>query len=473
MLERVIRTVRETPWAILPSMLTTICDLLALHAEGERLSDAEIRARLDAAAAANGPRPLSQGGRQQGAVAVLPLYGVISQRVGLLTELSGGTSTQQFAALFHQALADPSIGAIVVDVDSPGGSAFGVPELADVLFRARGGGKPIVTVANSLAASAAYWIATAADEFVVTTSAEVGSIGVRVVHEEFSERLAREGVRRTTISAGVRKNVGSPDVPLTDDDRAAIQKRVNDYYALFVEDVARFRGVSPAEVRGGFGEGWVVGATEAVRLGMADRIETLEEVIERMMRRRPARAGAGPRTEGPGAGIPVAGPLPPHRSPRIAAEDAEWDADAEVAKASGREELRRMHVWMDDEGDPDAKSSYKGPHHRADGTLVPRGVFAMAGRMEQMDVPQEDMPGMRRHMDAHYREMGKEPPMHETTPHGSDETAEGFAPLELSAADRAELDLRRRRLRLAAGAELQGGRASSPGSSTGEEARSS
>ena len=296
MLERVIRAVRETPWAILPSMLTTICDLLALHAEGGRLSEEEIRARLDTAATANGARLFGLGGRQQGAVAVLPLYGVISQRVGLLTEISGGTSTQQFTALFRQALEDDQVGAIILDVDSPGGSAFGVPELAEVIFQARGQEKPVVAVANAMAASAAYWIATAAEEFVVTPSGEVGSIVVRVVHEEVSERLARSGVRVTDISAGRRKNVGSPPTALSEDDRAAIQTRVNDYYALFTDDVARFRGVSPREVRAGFGEGWVVGAKEAVTLGMADRIETLDETIERMMRQRSAPAAAGPRS---------------------------------------------------------------------------------------------------------------------------------------------------------------------------------
>jgi len=349
MLERVIRAVRETPWAILPSMLTTICDLLALHAEGGRLSEEEIRARLDTAATANGARLFGLGGRQQGAVAVLPLYGVISQRVGLLTEISGGTSTQQFTALFRQALEDPQVGAIILDVDSPGGSAFGVPELAEVIFQARGQEKPVVAVANAMAASAAYWIATAAEEFVVTPSGEVGSIGVRVVHEEVSERLARSGVRVTDISAGRRKNVGSPHTALSEDDRAAIQTRVNDYYALFADDVARFRGVSPREVRTGFGEGWVVGAKEAVALGMADRLETLDETIERMMRRRPAPAGAGPRSETPLLADVAALDLPPEpyvEQPVAAPATVEQHAGAPSEHARGDLDRRRRRLRL-------------------------------------------------------------------------------------------------------------------------------
>ncbi len=69
-----------------------------------------------------------------------------------------------------------------------------------------------------------------------------------------------------------------------------------------------------------------------------------------------------------------------------------------------------MHAWVDDNGDPDAKSSYKLPHHRADGTLVPRGLFGCAQRLDQTDIPEGDKPGVREHLALHYRELDMTPP---------------------------------------------------------------
>ncbi|MCC7371633.1 MAG: S49 family peptidase, partial [Chloroflexi bacterium] len=143
-------------------------------------------------------------------------------------------------------------------------------------------------------ASAAYWIASSADEIVVTPSGEVGSIGVFTAHEDISAALEAEGVTVTLISAGKYKTEGNPFEPLSEEARGAIQARVDDYYSMFVRAVARGRGVKPADVRGGFGQGRVVGADEAVRLGMADRVGTMAQTVERLAGR---RGGAGSRAE--------------------------------------------------------------------------------------------------------------------------------------------------------------------------------
>jgi signal peptide peptidase SppA len=139
--------------------------------------------------------------------------------------------------------------------------------------------KPITAVVNHLAASAAYWLASAATEIVVSPSGEVGSIGVFAAHDDVSAAMAREGVARTLISAGKYKTEGHPFGPLTEEARLNIQKRVDEYYAMFVRDVARFRDKPINAIYNGFGEGRVVGATEAVRLGMADSVGTLEMVV--------------------------------------------------------------------------------------------------------------------------------------------------------------------------------------------------
>jgi len=189
-------------------------------------------------------------------------------------------STQRITANFRAAMADPAVSAIVLDVDSPGGSVFGVDELAGEIYKARGV-KPIVAVADYLAASAGYYLASAADELMVAPTGEVGSIGVFAMHADFSRALDQDGVTVNLISAGKFKTEGSPYAPLGEEARAAMQGRVNDYYGLFTKAVARQRGVTVADVRDGFGQGRVVGAAEAVGLGMADSIGTLEDAIAR------------------------------------------------------------------------------------------------------------------------------------------------------------------------------------------------
>ena len=277
----VMALVREQPWAILPAKLAVITDLLRFRAEGGRLTAEQIADRIGAAA--ERPNPA-----RAGAVAVVPVYGTIVQRADLFTEMSGGTSTERLSATFAQAVADPSVGSILLRIDSPGGGVYGVAEMADQIFKARGK-KPIVAVADSMAASAAYWIASAADEIVVTPGGEVGSIGVFAAHEDISRHLDAEGVGVTLISAGKYKTEGSPFEPLSDEARAAMQSRVNDYYSLFVRAVAKGRGVSVDDVRGGFGEGRVVGAQQAVKLGMADRVDTYDATVARL-----ARGGSRP-----------------------------------------------------------------------------------------------------------------------------------------------------------------------------------
>jgi signal peptide peptidase SppA len=267
--------VLNTPWAITSEKLLVIMDVLAYHAQGGHYTAEEIQERLGAV-----QRPLA---RASGAVAVLPLYGVIAQRMGMMTESSGGVSTEQFARQFRAAVDDSQVGAIVIDVDSPGGTVSGVDELSAEIHAARGT-KPIVAVANSLAASAAYWIATAADELVVTPTGEVGSIGVLAAHEDASGWYEQQGVKPTLISAGKYKTEGNPYEPLSEEGRAHLQERVDEYYDMFVKAVARNRGVGVQAVRDGFGEGRVVGAKQAKALGMVDRIETLDQTLVRMQR---------------------------------------------------------------------------------------------------------------------------------------------------------------------------------------------
>lgn len=262
--------IAQTPWAILPGVLSALLES-ARAGIAEAPADASTPVRYSAAA------PIAPSGRGARNVAVLPILGVLSQR----PRFFGGMSTEAIASVLRQMVADPSIGSIVLEVDSPGGSVGGVTELADVIHQARAQ-KKIVAVASSLMASAAYWAASAASEVVVTPSGEIGSIGVMAIHVDESRALEMAGLKITEIAAGRFKTEGSPFRPLSDEARKAIEKQVFGFYERFIHDVARGRGVLPSKVRDGFGEGRIVGAREAVTLGMADRVDTLESTVNRL-----------------------------------------------------------------------------------------------------------------------------------------------------------------------------------------------
>lgn len=283
--EHVIAAVCRTPWAILPEKLHEIMAAIAYRASGAAFTPEEIEARIGARA----PGLTSQGR----GVAVLPVRGTIAHRMGGMDESSGGVSVERLGAMLSQAMADEQVGTILLDVDSPGGTVTGVPEFADQVWEARQAGtKRIVALVNGMAASAAYWIAAQADEIVSIPSGLSGSIGVFTAHEDLSAALEKAGVKVTLVSAGKHKVDGNPFEPLSDEHKAFMQERVNEFYGLFVKAVARGRGVSAADVRGGFGEGRALTAKDAKAAGLIDRIGTADETVGRLVGRAPARMRA-------------------------------------------------------------------------------------------------------------------------------------------------------------------------------------
>jgi signal peptide peptidase SppA len=270
---RILQAFLSSTWAILPQKYEAMKAVLKLRASGGQVSDEEIQAVVQAA---KRPSPKTAGN-----VAVIPIYGVICYRGDMFTEASGMTSVQSLTKMFRQAINDDNIKAIIFDVDSPGGTVDGVQELADEIYNARGA-KPIVAIANTMAASAAYWLASSAKEVIVTPSGEVGSIGVFMCHEDWSKFNESMGVKPTYISAGKYKTEGNPDEPLSDDARAHFQSDVDAIYGTFTSTVARNRNVKPAEARGdNFGQGRMIQAKDAVKQGMADRVATLDQTLSR------------------------------------------------------------------------------------------------------------------------------------------------------------------------------------------------
>ena len=294
------RLVSTHLWAMVPEYMEAMLDVLQLRATGLRLSDDEVAARL--AAANHGALGMTTGrpvSPSSGLVAVLPLYGVIAPKASMINQTSGpsGTSCEAFGQAFDAAMGNDQVSAIVIDVDSPGGTITGVPELAAKILSARGT-KRIVAVASGMAASAAYWIASAADEVAVTPSGEVGSIGVYTVHSDLSGMMAADGVKQTIVKAGKYKAEGHPSQPLGEETLAAMQERVDEAYGSFITAVAKGRGVAASDVRSGYGQGRIVSASKAKEMGMVDRIATLDDVVSRLGASRGGpKPGAGRRAD--------------------------------------------------------------------------------------------------------------------------------------------------------------------------------
>ncbi|PMS19190.1 peptidase S49 [Trinickia dabaoshanensis] len=266
------------PWAIVPNRLQFVRAALEASAAGHGL-DSTPHARIYGAISARNCRPTGNG-----AIAVLPLYGVLAQRTDARGEALGFVSLWRFTQAFRAALADDSVGGILLDIDSPGGSVYGVAEVAEEICRARER-KPIFAIANSLAAAGAYWLASAASEVYVTSGGEVGSIGIVAAHQNLSRSLERAGISTTLIKAGNYKTESSPFAPLNADARQHIQSRVNEYHRMFVDAVAKHRGVTASMVHQGYGQGRVLDAQTAKHEGMVDGVTTLDEVVRRLAQR--------------------------------------------------------------------------------------------------------------------------------------------------------------------------------------------
>jgi ClpP class serine protease len=244
--------------------------------------------RLDAATAAAGPR---RGARTMGSVGVIPIYGLIMPRANLMTEMSGGTTLTDIRASFRQALEDESIGSILFDIDSPGGVADGIEELATEIRDARGR-KPMVSIANYGMASAALYLGAQADEIVASPSSFVGWIGTVTWHTEFSKADEMAGVKTTIIRDPAGKYGANEFEPISEKALADLTQQVGDLSAQFHSAMAKGRNVSVATVKADFGQGGGMIAARAKAVGLVDRVETFDATVRRLA------SGRGPVSRG-------------------------------------------------------------------------------------------------------------------------------------------------------------------------------
>lgn len=269
-----ILDVITAPWAIQPGKLKEIRSIYETHLRGEKIDLRGLEARIGE------PLNNEQPGMEIiNGVAVIPVDGVIAKRMNMLTKISGGVSTELVTQDVKKALADPSVKAIVLAIDSPGGSVDGTQELAQAIFNGRGT-KPIIAYADGLMASAAYWIGSACDTVVMSgETAAIGSIGVVATHVDVSQAEKQRGVKTTEVVAGKYKRIASQYAPLSAAGLQTMQEQVDHVYSVFVNDVAKHRGVTPDVVLKHMADGRIFLGSQAIEAGLVDGFATLDGLI--------------------------------------------------------------------------------------------------------------------------------------------------------------------------------------------------
>ncbi len=280
----------EQVLAILPAKAESIDAFLRVKAAGGNVSAEDVAAASNsrreavtelvnpdgAVSSYNGP----PSGSEARYVAVVPLFGVMMQHGGLMTDMSGGTSTEQLGAQLRQLDAAPAVKSIVLNVHSPGGQVWGTRELSSAIqgITKRGQTK-VIAAGNSQVASAALWTATQAQQFYLTPGGEAGSLGVLRVHEDVSKAEENVGVKTTLVAIPGRKVDGHPYAPLSQETRDRWLSELQSTYDDFLSAVASARGVTSKQAEDRFGGGGMLSAKEAKAAGLIDGIKTLHEVV--------------------------------------------------------------------------------------------------------------------------------------------------------------------------------------------------
>lgn len=229
-----------------------------------------------------------------GKVGVVGVHGPISQRLTPEAEKAGGTSLEEVQYAFDALLADNSVEAIVLHFDSPGGGIYGLEELSDRIFAARSE-KKCYAMVDSMACSAAYWLASACGTLVCTPGGDVGSVGVYCVHVDESKQLEAEGVKLTVVKAGKFKAEMASCEPLSDAARDHLQEVVDEDYGKFCKALSRNRNCSVADVRNNFGQGRAVSADKALAAGMIDRVMSFSDLMAKLLGKKAEGGNSGRR----------------------------------------------------------------------------------------------------------------------------------------------------------------------------------
>ncbi len=249
------------PWMILPGKLEEIQAAFELYSSNGNATGFESFAPTEN----DDPYTTASG------VRVIPMRGTMAKRGNLIQQASGGVSMEIAGKEIMAAASSDHIKAIVLDIDSPGGTVDGAFTLSDIIYAAREK-KPVVAFADGAAASAAYLAASSAHKIVGNATSVLGSIGVFMTHTDRSIMNKMVGLKKTIIKAGKFKALGNMEEPLSDDAHAIIQGDVDTMYSMFVASVARNRGVSTQVVLSTMAEGQIFIGKAALDVGLMDMV---------------------------------------------------------------------------------------------------------------------------------------------------------------------------------------------------------
>lgn len=267
-------------WAMDGAIFAKLVEVVQRHVDGTRLTAEQVQAAIDDGSNADvEPREYEV----RDGVAVIGVSGVIAKHSRLVNGSSQprGSSIEAIRPLLDKALGDGKVKAILLDIESPGGSIAGLPDFADAIYAA-GEEKPVVAFGNDMAASGAYWLGSQAAAFYANQSALIGSIGVYSVLIDSSEAAKQAGVKFRIIRSGQHKGVGETGVPISDENLARVQDCIDEWYGMFTGAILRGRARAglTAEDLGEIADGRVLVGTQAVEAGLIDGIRTFDEALE-------------------------------------------------------------------------------------------------------------------------------------------------------------------------------------------------
>jgi signal peptide peptidase SppA len=226
------------------------------------------------------PRSRSHGARiTDKGTAIVEIHGILINRAPILGSFWGLTAYEGLGEQFRRLATDPNVKRIVLDVHSPGGLVSGIRACAEALEELADK-KPVFSIAHDMACSAGYWLACIAEEMSVTPDGDVGSIGVRAGHVSYARLLEREGIDITTFKGGAAKADYAISELLSPGAAAEEKYSIDRMHDRFAEHVARFRPITAQQARETDARVWV--GADAVDQKLADRVETLEELVERV-----------------------------------------------------------------------------------------------------------------------------------------------------------------------------------------------
>jgi signal peptide peptidase SppA len=262
---------RGTAWGIVPEKF----DELIRQAAQLKLSPDQLAALERSTAGRPAPKPYTV---MENGVAIITISGPLVKRAGIFARLMGAQTYGDIQSALQSALADPEVRGLVLDVDSPGGTVNGAEETASMVHQARSS-KPVAAVSSGMMASAAYWIGSAAGRVFVGRTADVGSIGVLMVHTDWSKFDEKAGIKTTYLTAGKYKALGNDAEPLSDEARKEFQGQLDQIYDVFIGAVGRYRNVPAVQVRNTMADGRIFIGERAVAVGLADQIGGLQDAI--------------------------------------------------------------------------------------------------------------------------------------------------------------------------------------------------